>query len=261
MFWRSLHCHHHLKIDFTTQVTKTKKVYTKPPLRIPGRTDMAQKIGDALKRAIAQERAVGDVERSRKGEESLLLNPTRLEIFQFLCKNPCSKLRAVAKALELAVPTVDWHLRKMTEKGLITAKTVGKYKIFYPAEMIDREDVELLAILSGDKAKLICTAVANNPGITQGKLGKMVGMYQQEVGWYTSQLTEKGVFSCVKDGRFKHYFISENSDGAEPEIIRGRGDVLVIQIGLGKEKTILKVNLNLIPRFFTEKPGSLMNST
>ncbi len=240
---------------------------------------MAQKIGDALKRAIAQERAVGDVERSRKGEESLLLNPTRLDIFQYLCKNPCSRLRGIAKALELAVPTAEWHLRKMTEKGLVTAKNVGKYKIYYPADMIDRKDVELLALLSGDKAGLICSVVASDPGITQGKLGKKVGMYQQEVGWYTSQLTEKGVLSRVRDGRFKRYYISETldgvlhsdrkrrnlfkktllkalmSDGADPEIIRGRGDVLVIQIGAGKEKTILKVNLNLIPRFLQEVEG------
>jgi DNA-binding transcriptional ArsR family regulator len=245
---------------------------------------MAQKIGDALKRAIAQERAVGDVEKSRKGEESLLLNPTRIEIFQYLCKNPCSKLRAIAKALELAVPTAEWHLRKLTEKGLITAKNVGKYKIYYPAEMIDRKDVELLSLLSGDKAKLICGAVASDPGITQGKLGKKVGMYQQEVGWYTSQLTEKGVLSCVRDGRFKRYYISEDMgkvlrsdrkrrnlfkktlikalkvDGANPEIMRSRGDTLVIQIGGGKEKTILKVNLNLIPRFLQGKEENFQKS-
>ena len=93
---------------------------------------MPEKIGDALKRAITQERAVGEVERSRKGEESLLMNPTRLEIFQFLCKNPCSKLTFLAKSLELAVPTADWHLKKMTNAGLVTMKKVGKNKIYYP---------------------------------------------------------------------------------------------------------------------------------
>jgi predicted transcriptional regulator len=233
---------------------------------------MAEKIGDALKKALARESVEEDIKKKR-GEESLLLNSTRLAIFQFLCKNPCSKLRVIAKELELAVPTADWHLRKLTEKGLISAKKVGKNKVFYPAEMIDSEDIEVLTILGSDKAKLICSTIADNPGISQTKLGKKVGMYQQEVGWYTTKLTEKGVLSRTIDGRFRRYYISEDldgilrsnrkrrshfkktllralkSDGSEPEIIRSRGDTLVIELGMGKEKTILKVNLNLIPRF------------
>ncbi|UCF08366.1 MAG: winged helix-turn-helix transcriptional regulator [Thermoplasmata archaeon] len=237
---------------------------------------MAEKIGDALKKAIAQERAVEDVEKEKESE-TLLLNPTRLEIFQFLCKNPCSRLRAVARSLDLAVPTVDWHLRKMIERGLVTSKNVGKNKIYYPAEMIDPADMEVLSLLAGDKARLILRTIADNPGITQGKLGKEVGMYQQEVGWYTSKLTEKGVLSSIKDGKYKHFYISESlkdvlrsnrkrrnhfkktliralkRDGMNPEIVRSRGNTLIIEIARGKEKLILKVNLNLIPSFLSEK--------
>ena len=241
---------------------------------------MAEKIGDALKRAIAQERAVGDVAKDKE-TESLLLNSTRLEIFQFLCKNPCSRLRAIAKALDVAVPTVDWHLRKMVDRELITVKAVGKNKVFYPREMIDSEDIEVLCILSGDKSRLILRTIVDNPGIIQSKLGKKVGMYQQEVGWYTTNLTERGVLSCVRDGRFKHYYISDDlekvlrsdrkrrnlfkktlikslkRDGLNPEIVRSRGNALVIEISRGKEKMMLKVNLSLIPGFLQEtKPAS-----
>ena len=218
---------------------------------------MAEKIGDALKKAIAQESAVGEVEKEKE-TESLLLNPTRLEIFQFLCKNPCSRLRSIAKPLDLAVPTVDWHLGKMVDKGLVTVKTVGKNKIFYPKEMIDSEDIEVLAILSGDKSRLILRTIVDDPGITQTNLGKKVGMYQQEVGWYTTNLTEKGVLSCIRDGRFKHYYISDNlenvlrsdrkrrnhfkktlikalkRDGLNPEIVRSRGSVLILEISRGR---------------------------
>ncbi len=234
---------------------------------------MPEKIGDALKRAITQERAVGEVEKSKKGEESLLLNPTRLGIFQYLCKNPCSRLRALARDLDLAVPTAEWHLKKLSKRGLVTWKKVGKNKIFYPSEMIDPNDIAVLALLTQDKAKHVCATIAENPGITQANLCKKLGMYQQECGWYTSKLTEKGVLACVKDGKFKHYYISENlgkilrsdrkrinhfkknliqalkTDGANPEIIRSRGDTLIIEISSGKEKSILKVNVDLLPRF------------
>ena len=236
---------------------------------------MAEKIGDALKRAIAQERAVGEVEKDRE-TESLLLNVTRLEIFQFLCKNPCSKIRTIARTLDVAVPTVDWHLRKMVDRGLLTMRTVGKNKVFYPKEMIDPEDIEVLCMLAGDKSRLILRTIHDNPGITQSQLGRKVGMYQQEVGWYTANMTERGVLSCVKDGRYKHYYINENladvlksdrkrknlfkktivtalkKDGLNPEIVRSRGNALVIEISRGKEKRILKVNLSLIPGFLQE---------
>jgi DNA-binding transcriptional ArsR family regulator len=253
-----------------------KKVYINPPLLNMRKKFMPEKIGDALKRAITQERAVEEIERSKKDEESLLLNTTRLEIFQYLCKNPCSKLRAIAKSLELAAQTVDWHLRKMTERGLVSSKKLGKDKVYYPSEMIESGDIEVLALLRGDKVNLICTTIASNPGISQGDLGKKLGMYQQEIGWYTSKLTEKEVLHRVIDGRYRRYYLSEKlgdvlltnrkrishfkktlvsalkRDGMNPEIIRSRKDSLVIQIGRGKDKSLLKVNLNLLPKFIGE---------
>jgi DNA-binding transcriptional ArsR family regulator len=237
---------------------------------------MPEKIGHALKRAITQERAVDDVEKSKKDEKSLLLNPTRLEIFQFLCKNPCSKLKSIASFLELADSTVDYHLRKLSKHGLVTIKKVSKNKVYYPTDMIDSEDIEVLALLSQDKVRLICSVISRNPGITQSELGKKLGMYQQEIGWYTSKLTEKGVLKRIIDGKFRRFYLSQEldkvlrsnrkrtnlfkknlikalkRDGMNPEIIRSRGNVLVIQIGPVKDKTMLKVNLNIIPRFESE---------
>ena len=237
---------------------------------------MPEKIGDALKRAITQERAVGEVEKSKKDEKSLLLNPTRLVIFQYLCKNPCSKLKSIASFLELADATVEYHLRKMAKRGLVTVKKVSKNKVYYPTDMIDSEDIEVLALLSQDKVRLICSVISRNSGITQSELGKKLGMYQQEIGWYTTKLTEKGVLKRVIDGKFRRYYLSQElgkvlrsnrkrinlfkknlikalkRDEMNPEIIRSRGNTLIIQIGSGKDKTMLKVNLNIIPRFESE---------
>ncbi len=238
------------------------------------------KLGNALKRAIAVERTIEESEESRKSEESMLLNPTRAEIYQYLCKNPCSRLRAIVKALELTAPTIEWHLRKLVDKGFITMKKLGKDKIYYPTDMIDPGDIEVLALISRNKARIICISVANNPGITQGQLGKELGMYQQEIGWYTSRLTEKGVLSTVKDGKFKRYYINDKidemlhlnrdrknhfkktliralkNDGVKPEIIRSGGDLLFIQMGTHKEKMILKINLNFTQLFLYKEIGN-----
>jgi DNA-binding transcriptional ArsR family regulator len=159
----------------------------------------------------------------------------------------------------------------MVNAGLVSMKKVGKNKVYYPTDMIDPADIEILALLTGDKARLICSKISENPGITQGELGKKLGMYQQEIGWYTGKLTEKGVLKRVVDGRFRRYYLSDEievilksnrkrlnlfkknlikalkRDGMNPEIIRSRGDTLVIQIGGEKDRNILKVNLNLLP--------------
>jgi DNA-binding transcriptional ArsR family regulator len=230
-----------------------------------------EKLGDALKKAIAVERYVEDSEKSVGKEESILMNPTRRDIFQYLCNNPCIRVGDIAKALELATSTAEWHLKKMREKGLVSMKKVGKYRLYHPSEMIDPEDIGVFSLLGRDKTRLICGLVADNPGITQSKLCKKVGMYQQEVGWYTSQLVEKGVLSSVKDGRFKRYYLNQNlegvlrsdrkrknhfkktlirtlkKNGANPEILRSRDDVLLIQIHSNKDKIILKINLSLNP--------------
>lgn len=249
-------------------------------------TEPAQdKLGDALKRAIAVERTIEESEDGRKSEKSVLLNPTRAEIYQYLCKNPCCRVRAIEKALELAVPTIEWHLRKLVDNGFITMKNLGKNKIYYPTDMIDPDDIEVLALISRDKTRIICSTVADNPGITQGQLGKELGMYQQEIGWYTSKLTEKRVLSTVKDGKFKHYYINDKigdmlhlnrdrknhfkktliralkKDGVKPEIIRSGGDLLFIQMGTQKEKMILKVNLTLNPMFLFKGKGNNTSET
>jgi DNA-binding transcriptional ArsR family regulator len=191
-------------------------------------------------------------------------------------KNPCSKLKSMASFLELADTTVDYHLRKLTQGGLVTVKKVSKNKVYYPSDMIDSADIEVLALLAQDKVRLICSVISQNPGISQSELGKKLGMYQQEIGWYTSKLTEKGILKRVIDGKFRRYYLSTElgevlrsnrkrmnlfkknlikslkRDGMSPEIIRSRGNTLVIQIGVGKDKTLLKVNLNIIPRFDSE---------
>jgi hypothetical protein len=169
----------------------------------------------------------------------------------------------------------------MTQAGLVAVKKVGKNKVYYPAEMIDSADIEILALLTGDKAKLICSTISEKPGITQGELGRKLGMYQQEIGWYTNKLTEKGVLKKVVDGKFRRYYLSGDlgdilhsnrkrqnhfkkiliknlkRDGMKPEIIRSRGDTLVIQIGAGRDRTILKVNLNLVPKLHSNQNANV----
>lgn len=223
---------------------------------------MEKSLGKALRKRVSMEGEIIEQLPRKKGV-SILMNQTRLSIFQYLCKYPCSHSRGLARDLEIATPTAEWHLKKMVDAELVKEKKIGKSTVFYPSDLLEIEDVPLLALLNVERARAVFLQTQRKPGETQKELYKSLGIGHQAVRWYASKLEELGMICSVEDGKYKRYYSTNlifdrasrrrakyyrekilmrlKEDGLEPSIIRLTDRELVIQLKTGARKSILRI--------------------
>lgn len=170
--------------------------------------DVEGSFGKILKKAMSPEEDSKKMPRLRK--ISLFAHPTRQKIFCYLCEKPCSHLRQIARDLGIAAPTAEWHLRKFVEKGVLKVKVMENKHVFYPSNMIDANDINIIWNLNNERARMIYETIMDSPGITQIKICETLNLYQQIVACSTMQLEEVGLIRSQREGRSKRYFIAKH---------------------------------------------------
>jgi DNA-binding transcriptional ArsR family regulator len=222
----------------------------------------------AFKQDISREEDIAAEKWEVKKGRSLLMNPIRREIFRYLCEFPCNHLSGISRDLGITPPSTSWHLKKMIERNLITSRKKHGKSIFYPTNMIDEDDIEILALINDEKVKHIFLTIINNPGLTQKEVGDQLRIQHQTVIWFTQKLENVGLISTLEDGKFKRYYptskLSELSDlhiskmkafrewviktlkydGIDPEVIRVTDKFILLRISIGKDKTSLELPTN-----------------
>lgn len=158
-------------------------------------------LGSALRRRIGSP-VVPAAGRRPALAESVLMNTTRLRIFQAVCNFPCSHVRWLSKNVGVAPPSVQWHLGKLSEKGLVRSLEAGGRRLFYACGMLEEEDLALLSLLARENRRAAVLAVCQNPGVTQRQLARASGSN----GHAIRTLTGQGVLDVVKDGRHRRYY-------------------------------------------------------
>lgn len=221
-------------------------------------------LADALRRELSPAPTTPEGRRPRQAA-ALLMNPTRQKLLEHLCSFPSSFLRDLARNLDVAVPTMDWHLTKMVKADLLGKRQLGKKLVFYPLGLIESQHVEVFALLNTPQSREIYLAIEADPGLTQKALCKAVNLYHQAVRWHTNKLEEVELVSCTQDGNYKLYRPTDlveqirsvgrkrrrlfkdrllkalKADGVEPELLRSTDKDLTIQISTSKGNRILKI--------------------
>lgn len=169
---------------------------------------MPKKMGEALKAVVGEGY---DEEEAKKGRvESVLMNPNREQIFQFLIFHPCSHMRKVANGLRMSPPTVKWHLEKLKAGGYVKSALVKNKKVFYPKRMVaEGEAVSLLEAVNRDRIGLTFLTILENQGTSQSEIAESLGMSTQSVRGYIATLEGVGLITTIIDGKHKRYFPSD----------------------------------------------------
>lgn len=223
-------------------------------------------LADALRRELSSKPSVPEGRKPRQSQ-ALMMNPTRQKLFEHLCLYPGSYLRDLARHLDVAVPTMDWHLNKMVKAELLGKRQLGKKLVFYPIGLIESDHVEVFALLNNKQTREVYLAIQADPGLTQKELCKAVHLYHQAVRWHTTKLEDVGLISCTQDGNYKLYRPTElveqiksvgrkrrrlfkdrllkafKSDGVEPELVRSTDKDMTIKIATSKGNKILKIGV------------------
>jgi DNA-binding transcriptional ArsR family regulator len=147
--------------------------------------------------------------------KALLLHPIRREIFKIIVESPGSYFYDLTKAFgdESTNPsspaTVQWHLRKLINAGLIDTVKHGGKRVYYPKGLRDKEVEKAYTILRNKTAKEIFQFIVNNENAYQKQIASAIrdGVHHDTVRWHTQRLAEVGLIEERSEGRMVKYSI------------------------------------------------------
>jgi DNA-binding MarR family transcriptional regulator len=145
-------------------------------------------------------------------------------------------------------------------------KRVRGKTVFYPTNMIDDADVDLLAMFNDHQVKHVFTAIRNNPGITQKALSNLLATSHQTIILHTGRLEDAGFITSIKDGKYNRYYPTDKitkkndsyykrirefrehvlktfkQDGIKPELVRSTEKGIIIRITAGEAQAVLELS-------------------
>jgi predicted transcriptional regulator len=227
-------------------------------------------LAKALERKMGQDEGILTKIETKGVDSSLLMNPSRRRIFEFICNNPCSHLRKISRSLDFSTQTARWHLLKLVDKNLIAQHEFGRKKLYSPLSYnLDIESAHVLALLNNEDIKKIYLCIKDKPNITQKQLGRSLDIYQQLLSRSLLIMEGKGLITHKKQAREKVYFTTDllkqleygfdkrslsfekelinalKNDGVDPKLVPSDKNYVKISIDAGgKSHSILKINKN-----------------
>ena len=158
---------------------------------------MTKRMGRALLAAVKKEgKAVSGA------RESVLGNPQRRRVFQYLCLHPAGSIAEVARALGLSPATVRFHALRLAAAEYLAATDES----FVPAGLVPSDDVPMFRALATAPARRALAAAYGTAGLSVGELADAVDMSRQALSSLLDSLVALGLVSRVADGRFTRVY-------------------------------------------------------
>ena len=197
-------------------------------------------------------------------KKSILMNPSRRAIYEYLCLHPCSHVSNIAKGLNIKESSVRWHLDKLVYERFISSKENGS-SVFYPTNMIKPEHISLFSLMALDKSIDILSLIKSKEGVHQNEVGRKLDLNIRTVMKYLSDLETFGLIRSANDGKYKRFYLTEmvgvlnefyrrnskhfkeyivnkaRQDGLRPRILLSSPEVLTLKLDLGNEIKVLTI--------------------
>ena len=142
--------------------------------------------------------------------ESVLMSPTRQRIFEHLCQYPCSRLRHVARRLDMNATVVQFHLRKMMMHQYLVVRSVRGSAVYCPADLRPSdEEFQTLATLADDTSRSVLRLAVEKPGLTPAEIAPEVGRSVAATRKLLAEMESQGLIAVVVDGRHHRTFPGE----------------------------------------------------
>ncbi len=162
------------------------------------------KLGEALKAVVREGEDAFEV----KGRpESVLMNPTRQKIFEFICHHPGTRLRPMARKLGMSATVVQFHLRKMDfHQYLITKNIVGNI-VYYPSDLRPSdEDLIALAFLADEPSREILRLAVEKPGLRPSEIAPEIGRSVAATRKLILAMESSELIAIIIDGKHGRIF-------------------------------------------------------
>jgi predicted transcriptional regulator len=132
---------------------------------------------------------------------------TRIQILDYIKKNPGVHFRKIGRELGLAMGQIQHHLSVLEETGKIKSSKINFRRHYYPAEILDEEHKIILAFLTNETILDILLFLIEHPDSTQTEITDFKGFATPTINWYMSRLIEAKIVTARREGKTVRYSI------------------------------------------------------
>ncbi len=134
-----------------------------------------------------------------QGNSSLLNQPTRHQIYDYITDNPGVHFRGLCENLNLSVGVVQYHLYTLERSGCISSFNDGQNKRFFQAGAFTQEEMKLISLARHSTAAQILTMLTQNATMLHRDIAANLGVSSQALTWQMTQLKKADLISAQKE--------------------------------------------------------------
>jgi len=116
-------------------------------------------------------------------------------IVGYLSTTPGAHFSKIRDDLKLGTGETQYHLRQLTEEGMVKSHEDGDYRRFFPAGRFDEFERTALSYLRRDTVRGMVLTLLSDPAATVGDIAEALGVSRPTVSKYAAELDEVGLLS------------------------------------------------------------------
>lgn len=126
-------------------------------------------------------------------------------VIHFIQDHPGCHFRRIRSELGISMGTAQYHLARLEKAGKIGSNRRGLFRYYFPIGIFQENERNLLEILSHETAREILIFIIEQKSPSQKDVAERIGVSAASVNWHIGRLTELGMISELKDGKYKRY--------------------------------------------------------
>lgn len=138
---------------------------------------------------------------SRIGDDEVADHPRRRRILDLLDEHPGMHFKALARALDIGHGTLEHHLAKLEDAGMVTVHATQGYRCYFRTAQLTRDEQRALTRLRSPTARQILALVERDPDTSQRAIAQAVGVTVSTVHYHLDRLVEAGLVAPTDQGR------------------------------------------------------------
>lgn len=143
--------------------------------------------------------------------ESKNSNLKRSNIMEFIRKNPGCTTTEIGRCTGLNTGTIRYHIRVLErERDVVSINTGHKLCYFQNKSRYGHDEMVFIAFCRNEKTKDIVRLIKDRPGISHNHISRIISLDKSTVNWHIRRLTDSGIVSSKKEGKFTRFFIAED---------------------------------------------------
>jgi predicted transcriptional regulator len=122
-------------------------------------------------------------------------NETREALVGYLTATPGAHFSKVRDDLELATGEAQYHLRRLTDEGVVESHRDGDYRRYFLAGRFDDFEKTALGYLRRDTPRGMILRLLRDPSVTAGGLADRLDVSRPTISSYAGDLESAGLLS------------------------------------------------------------------